>query len=575
MAAIEKPPRTIGRSDDHAPLAPRILDPAPSGAVQGETARGLETIMAATDTATAIGSIQGISRRRFVGESVLAGAALAGIGGVSQLAPQGALATEGSTPAPEPTQTRDVDVVVVGAGVGGLAAGLQAAELGLSCVVLEKLGIVGGTSSYAEGMFGLGSHWQEEAGVDLTPAEVLQKVMEYHHWMANAELTKDFFEASGETIAWLEEQGGVFNAVETLGPSLQTWHTYEGMGTGFTQRLYDSCLAKGVEVLLETPAVALVTNDGGAVCGVIAQSGDEAVRFNAKGVVLASGGYADNPDMINEYTMHDYDDLTVMGSPERTGDGIRMALELGADTHVLGTMMMCGGAVKGLTATSHLNVVAGRQPMLWVNENGERFANEGIVTNFSFTGNAMGLQKAAYNIIDGAAMDHIVNEGCYNGRGVYLRTGEPAVNFSAEFEEEFGAGNPYIFRADTVDELVEALGVDRDGFMATLVRYNELCEAGEDTDYGKKADWMQPIKEPPFYAFKLAKAFYCTVGGLKVNENNQVINLDGAPISGLYATGCDAGGLYGSSYDVGIAAGSQQGWTAHGGRKAVQHIASL
>lgn len=513
--------------------------------------------------------MEAITRRDFatlVAGTVVAGTAAAAMGA-------GSAAAEGASVAAD--ETMDVDVVVVGAGTGGLAAGLQAAELGLSCVVLEKLAMVGGTSAYAEGMFAIGSHFQEEAGVEYTSAEVIQKVMEYHHWMADAELTKDFFDASGETIAWLEKQGASFVDVETLGPSLQAWHTYEGMGTQFTQSLADACAAKGVQVLLETPATSLLVDDG-RVTGVTAQKADGTVlRVNAKGVVLASGGYADNPDMINEYTMHDYDNLTVMGSPERTGDGIRMALELGARTHVLGTMMMCGGAIKGMGASSQLNVCAGRQPMLWVNGHGERFANEGIVTNFSFTGNAMGLQDEVFNVIDGATMKHITEVGCYNGRGVYIRTGEPMTEFDEEFESELAAGNPYIFRADTIDELIEMTGIDTDGFKATLEHYNSLCDAGEDTDYGKKADWMQPVREAPFYAFKLAKAFYCTVGGLKVNVDNQVVGADGEPIVGLYATGCDAGGLYGSSYDVGIAAGSQQGWTAHGGRKAVKHIATL
>ena len=444
----------------------------------------------------------------------------------------------------------------------------------MNVVLLEKESIVGGTSAYAEGMFAINSHWQKEADVNYTTAEVLQQVMEYHHWMASAELTKAFFDASGDTIAWLEEKGGVFNAVETLGPSLRTWHTYEGMGTGFTQRLLESCQNNGIEVLTKTPARQLVIAEDGSVQGVLAESGSDIIQFNAKGVILASGGYADNADMINEYTMHNYDDLTVMGTPERTGDGIQMALAAGADTHVLGTMMMCGGAIKGMSASSQLNVCAGRQPLLWVNEHGERFANEGIVTNFSFTGNAMGLQKEVYNIIDGATMTHITEVGCYNGRGVYIRTGEPMTEFYDEFAKEQEAGNPYIFKADTLEELVDMIGVDSDTFFKTIEHYNSLCDAGVDTDYGKKADYLQPVKEGPFYAFKLAKAYYCTVGGLKVNVNNQVMSVEGQPITGLYATGCDAGGLYGSSYDVGIAAGSQQGWTAHGGRTAAKHIAS-
>ena len=508
-----------------------------------------------------------ISRRTFMKGAALsaAGAAMASMPVFAEEAPVEA------KPEIEISETVETDIVVVGGGSGGLCAAIQARQLGASVIVLEKLGMTGGTSSYAEGCFAINSHFQKDAGVEYTTREVLDKVMEYHCWMADAMLTKRFFDASGETIDWLESIGARFMDAETLGPSLRTWHTYEGMGPQFTQTLYNAAVDAGAEVLTETPVRKLLVEDG-KVCGVVAERDDGSfLQVNAKAVILNTGGYTDNPDMINEFTMHKYDDLTVMGSPERTGDGIRMALELGADTHVIGTMMMCGGAIKGMTATSHLNVCAGRQPMLWVNEHGQRFANEGIVSNFSYTGNAMGLQKAVYQIIDGHTMDIITKEGCFNGRGVYVRTGEPLTEFFTELEAEQAAGNPYIFVEDSLEELAAAIGMDYDTLQATIDVYNAYCEAGEDLDYGKNPKFLQKVEVGPFYAFKLAKAVYCTVGGLKVNTDNQVMREDGSVIEGLYAVGCDAGGLYGASYDVGIAAGSQQGWSINGGRFAAQH----
>jgi fumarate reductase flavoprotein subunit len=474
-------------------------------------------------------------------------------------------------PVGAPSRRISADIVIVGGGGGGMAAAIQAAQLKTKVILLEKLAFTGGTSMFSEGLFAINSHFQREAGVNYTGAEVLQKVMEYHHWMADAELTKNFFDASGETIDWLEQTGVKFMGVETLGPSLKTWHTYEGMGPQYAEKLFKACESLGVEIHLNSAAKKLITQNG-VITGVIFQAGDGSiVQANTKAVILASGGYADNAEMINEFTMHNYEDMTVMGSPQRTGDGIRMAIELDADTHVLGTMMMCGGAIKGMSASSHLNVCAGRQPLLWVNEHGKRFANEGIVTNFSFTGNAMGLQKKVFNIIDGPTMKHITEVGCYNGRGVYVRPGEPLTKFFEEWDQEVAKKNPYIFRAETLRELAGMIEVDYNALQETVDVYNGFCAAKYDADYGKPERYLQTVKEGPFYAFKLAKAYYCSVGGLKVNTDNQVIRKDGRPITGLYATGCDAGGLYGSSYDVGIAAGSQQGWTVHGGRTAVKH----
>jgi fumarate reductase flavoprotein subunit len=522
----------------------------------------------------------GLSRRTFLRG---AAAGLLGIGTVGVLqacggTPEGSQQPDGSGAAAEkdepelsPTETIEADLVVVGGGGGGMAAAVQGKQLGADVILLEKEAATGGTSMFSEGLFAINSHFQQEEGVDYTTAGVLQQVMEYHHWMADAKLTKNFFDASGETIDWLESIGVVFMGAETLGPSLKTWHTYEGMGAQYTGELLKACEDAGVNVMVNTAAKKLVV-DGDKVVGVYCETKDGTIiQINAKAVILASGGYADNPDMINEYTMHNYDDMTVMGSPNRTGDGIQMALAIGADTHVIGTMMMCGGALKGLTASSHLNVCAGRQPLLWVNEHGQRFANEGIVTNFSFTGNAMGLQKKVFNIIDGPTMDHITEVGCYNGRGVYVRPGEPLTKLHEELDQELERGNKDIIIADTIEDLAQQTGIDLKTLQATIEVYNGYCEAGTDSDYGKAEKYLQPVKEGPFYAFKLAKAYYCSVGGLKVNTDNQVLNKDGEAIAGLYAVGCDAGGLYGSSYDVGIAAGSQQGWAVNGGRFAAKH----
>lgn len=462
------------------------------------------------------------------------------------------------------------DVVVVGAGGTGMAAAIQARQLGADVILLEKLAVIGGTSAHTEGLFAVGSHWQKEANVDLTSATVIQKVMDYHHWLADASLTKTFFDKSSDTIDWLEDLGVVFNGVLTLGPSLQTWHTYEGMGPQYTQSLFEAVKKHGIEVMLETPATELIM-DNGVVAGVKAVRSDGSeIAIKAKSVILATGGYSDNEEMINEYTNHKFSDLVSIGSAMRTGDGIQMALAVGADTHMLGTLMMCGGVIKDMGMSSHLNVAAGRQPMLWVNENAKRFANEGIVTNFSFSGNAMSLQKAVYNVMNRDVLQYLHDNGCFMGRGVYVLTGAPLTKVFDELKEEIKANNPDVFHGETIEELAEKMGVNADELAKTVNKYNDYCETGADLDFGKPEKYLLSLEKGPYYAFKLSKAYYCSVGGLKVNLNCAVLDTRGEIIPGLYAGGCDAGGLYGDSYDVGIAAGSQEGWAVNSGRIAAE-----
>lgn len=475
------------------------------------------------------------------------------------------------------TKTSDIveelstDIVVVGAGGGGIVAAIQASTLGKDVIVLEKLATVGGTSAHTEGMFAVDSPLQQEADVSITSAEALKKVMAYHHWKADPVLTKTFFDKSGETISWLMDLGVKFTAVETLGPSLQTWHVFEGLGEQYIKTLYDIAQDNGVKFYLETPATELITEDN-MITGVKAQKADGAiVNIKAKAVILATGGFADSEEMINKYTDFNYEDIMAIGSPQRTGDGISMGINVGADTVGMSTVMMCGGVLRSLSVYSQLNAAAGRQPFLWVNEKAKRFADESIVFDFSFSGNAMSQQQEVFNVMDTAALEYIRDKGCFFGRGKFVPTGSKLTKVFEELEHEISIGNPDIFVADSYEELAQKMGVDPKAFTETVTQYNEYATSGVDEDFGKPDKFLLPVTKGPYYAFKLTKVYYCTVGGLKVTPNAEVLGTDGNVIRGLYAAGCDAGGLYGDSYDVGIAAGSQEGWTVNSGRIAAQH----
>ena len=137
-------------------------------------------------------------------------------------------------------------------------------------------------------------------------------------------------------------------------------------------------------------------------------------------------------------------------------------------------------------------------------------------------------------------------------------------------------GNEGIYTADTLDELAGKIGVDAEQLKATIERYNGFAETGVDLDFSKNAEYILPLRDEdgPYYAFDLALGIFTTVGGLQVDTEARVLDADDHPIPGLYAGGCDAGGLFGDSYDVGYCAGSQQGWCVHSGKVAAESAAA-
>jgi fumarate reductase flavoprotein subunit len=468
------------------------------------------------------------------------------------------------------------DVVVVGSGGAGLSASVQAAQLDLDVVLLEKNAVTGGSTRFIEGMFAVGSHFQEEAGIEIDEVELLQRVEEYTHWLSDANILRRFFDQSAGTIDWLEELGVEFMGVSFMGDSVHTWHLFEGMGEGYVASMEEAVLDAGVNLMLETPGKALVMEDG-KVKGIIAETKDgEKLGIEAPVVILATGGYSDNPEMMKTYGGVTPENSVQSGMPGRTGDGINMGLSIGANTAYLGTVVFYGGHLKGITYGNHLYTASAFQPtMVWVNQNGKRFADESIAgRNFIFSGNAIKSQRRVFSILDKASLDYFMEEGCIFGTGANDGDFSTAPGSKlTELYEQLEAGNEGIQIADTLDELAKKIDVDVETFKTTMETYNGYCEAGADDSFGKAADYLWSMADGPWYSFELAAGYFTTVGGLRVNENAQVLNTEGEVIDGLYAAGTDAGGLYGDSYDMVIAAGSCQGWSVNSGRFAAQDAA--
>lgn len=543
----------------------------------------------------------GLTRRSFLkgaSAATLACAGAAALAGCSSNASSGASATSSSAtssatdamapakaniPADiwaleevgEPTETVDADVCIIGGGGTGMAAAIQATELGLSVVLLEKAGELGGAFVATEGMFGVGSHWQQEAGEHGTVQEAVQRCVSYHHYIPSTSLYRNFFAQTAETIDWLEDHGCEFRAVVDYGGNL-AWHVYyydenaSSPGSYFTHSLAEATQATDANIMLSTSAKKIIMEDGKAA-GVIAAGDDGTItQINAPVVMLASGGYSSNMDFlhaVSPFTVNE--NLVSLGNPGRDGDGLKMGVDAGvALSEGYGTVMWCGPCAIGATwATDAYS--ASVQPTLWVNQHAQRYIAEDLwIGNFAAGGIAARDQQLTYVIFTEADLASWEQNGPY---GTVFTFGTPGVPMSEARQQLEGLDSCH--KADTIAQLAEAVGLDADALQETVDNYNAFCAAGADTDFGKAAEYLYPVEEGPFYILEVADGYYTTVGGLEISENTEALDNDNNVIPGLYVGGCDTGSLYGDSYDVATAPGSQASWAINSGRLAMKHAA--
>ena len=527
-----------------------------------------------------------MSRRAFVAGA--ASAAMVGAAGTALSATSPARADEAAAAVDawaieelgEPTETIDADVCVLGAGGTGLAAAIQATQLGLKPVVLEKQAMVGGSFIGTEGLFAVGSHWQDEAGEAFTADEVIIECLDYHHWIPDPQLYEEFFTRTAETVDWLEGLGVVFDHVQSLGDSHNCWHVYEGngaegTGVAFMKSFSEAADSLGIQVELECAGKKLIMEDGKAA-GVLAVRKDgTVVQVNAPVVIVGTGGYSNNGDVIRDLNGADPTRITPSGMAGRDADGLKLMRAAGGKLAAqAGTVMFYGPILPGTSYGSEIQAATSMQPHLWVNQDAERFVNENMfLKNFAYAGNAVHNQKRTLTICNQALLDRYAQEGPDVGVGVYVNIGTPLSKLPEQLEDAMASEDsaPYIFKADTIAELAEAAGLDAEKLQETVDTYNGYCADGADARFAKPAEYLNALEEGPFYAFEVFNGYFTTVGGIKVTPKTEVLDENDQVIPGLYAGGSDAGGLYGDTYDVGIAAGSQASWAINSGRLAAKN----
>ncbi|MDR1961096.1 MAG: FAD-dependent oxidoreductase [Gracilibacteraceae bacterium] len=509
----------------------------------------------------------GITRRNFL-KTVAAGAvgvAAAGVlGGCSSSGAAGGTPAAGGGAAPSVSETQETDIVVVGGGSSGLCAAVQAAQLGAGVILLEANSVIGGNGQLTEGMFAIGSSLQRASGVglDLTFREVVAVEQEFFNYRVNALFWKDLVENSADNLEWLIENGVQFSGVVDnyygLG-KIPAFHWFvDGSGRNYIGPMAAKAEELGVQILLKTPGDDLIQDETGKVAGIYAKKEDGTLmQINCKAVILASGGYANNMEMM-EARGYDMTYTINQGNPHHNGDGLRMATKAGGADVSLQRCFLREPYAYGTNFFGDMSQAIQRGgPLLWVNQDAERYCNEdcGAFTPGN-NSNAVHTQQKSFLIFDRPWLENLA------------QTVENLVQDVEDAVAECPGEN--IYKADTIEELATLAGLDPAALAATLARYNTLCAQGLDEDFNKPAEKMVALTTGPYYIFRQDLSFWTSIGGIHTNRRMEVIDLAGSRVPGLYAAGTDGCELYRETYTMNVPA-SCNGNNCNSGRVAAKN----
>lgn len=468
--------------------------------------------------------------------------------------------------------TVDADVVVVGAGGAGMTAAITAAAEGKSVVVLESQSMVGGNSVRATGGMNAAktvyqdeNEFGESAGVEKTLKTAAEKYADNEtitalaktvseQWAAyqanptgyfdsvelmeldtmiggkginDPELVETLCANSADAIDWLDEHGITLHNVSSFGgASVKRIHrpvNAEGktvsVGSYMIPLLQENCEKAGVKMMLDTTATEILTDANGAAVGVKATGASgETVTVNAKAVVLATGGFGANLDMVVKYKPELKGFMTT-NAPGIQGQGIEMAQAIGAATVDMDQIQI-HPTVEANTAALITEGLRGDGAIL-INEEGKRFIDE----------------VGTRDVVSAA---EIAQTGSYS----WLVVDQAMVDASSVIQGYIKKG--YTVTGATYEELGKAMGVDAAAFAETMEKWNGYVEAKNDPDFGRTS-FANKLDTAPYYAIKVTAGVHHTMGGLKINANTEVLNEKGEVIPGLFAAGEVTGGVHGAN----------------------------
>ena len=475
-----------------------------------------------------------------------------------------------------PTESYEGDVVVLGCGPGGIACSTRLAEEGARVLLVEKTENIGGTGMVASGncYISLNSSYQLDQGLEADIPAFYKEWLEAVHYHCDHEVLSTYLRNCGRVVDWLLGYGFGFYMKETPPTNGLSGNAYRISQPPKSEEnraqtygaMIEFVKSKGGEFHTGCTGQQLIVDDAGAVVGVRASRGGDAVDFVGKAVVIATGGYAANADMIAEYAS-----VLLLGRDPvlNMGEGAQMSWAAGAmKPWNLG--ILCVDTLYPVDAT-HVSYPGGVQALgnvmqdpakarMHVNQLGRRFHSEDAFCWVPTYGGANGVsyqEPWLFVIADQAAMDELMASD-ETVDAAYLDTME-------------GVG--VLFKGDTPEALAEAAGWDPEVFAAEFDNYAQLCKNGEDPVFFKDAKYLLPYGEGPYYAVRMAPTPFGSCGDLSVTPKMEVRGVEpGSTVAGLYAVGTETVGVMHNDYYWAL--GQTVGWAHTSGVLAAEEIAN-
>lgn len=419
-------------------------------------------------------------------------------------------------------EDKETDIVIIGAGGAGLTAAIEATQNGAKVIVVEKMPMVGGNTKYATGGLNAAeTSVQKEKGIDDTALIFFEDTMKGGGNINNPDLVKILSENSAGTVEWLIGIGADLSDVGRMGgASKDRTHRPTG-GAPVGQHIVDVLYAKaqelGIEILLESKVVEII-GDSTQVSGVVVESANDNFNINAKAVIIATGGFSSNNELVSQF------DPALKGygttnHPGATGDVLTFAKNLDL-SYVDMEQIQTHPTVMPSNNYMITEAVRGNGAII-INRDGKRFVNE--LDTRAVVSDALLAQEGASGYL---FFDQSVRESLSAIEGYYKKG--------------------FLIEGESIEAIAAELNVDSEVLLETIETYNNYVADGTDADFARQ-DMARALSVGPYYAVEIAPAIHHTMGGLKINTNGEVLNNSDVVISGLFAAGEVTGGVHGNN----------------------------